>query len=213
MRGRVVLGAMSAVVALGGLSGCAVLGLGPTPATSGAPASSKAPGSPKALPVLSGITTPKPKTAAPGLATTGAAWLPILTSLSGYGQWLLANPDPALIANIATPGCPMSDLIGPQLAALLRENAYVRTSPVAFTTAIGPSPVAGTRITLTITASRVAEPVLSRTTNIVITTYAPLPPTNVVVTLDKGTDGRWRLCTANPQGDSGDAGDPSVPLL
>jgi hypothetical protein len=197
---------MSGTVALAALTGCAVLGA--TPATPAA-----VPGSPKPLPVLSGIATPKPKTAAPGLKTTGSAWLPILTSLSGYGQWLLANPDPALTPNIAAPGCPVGDLIGPQLAALLGENAYVRTSPVAITVVVGPSPAVGTQVALTATASRAAEPVLSRAKNTVITTYAPVPPTNLVVTLDKGTDGRWRLCTINPQGDSGDATDPSVPLL
>jgi hypothetical protein len=212
MRGRVVAVAMAGALALGALTGCAALGLGGTLPAPAAGASA-APGSPTPLPVRSGIPTPKPKTAAPGLATTGSAWLPILTSLSGYGQWLLANPDPALAGNVATPGCAMSDLIGPQLAALLAENAYVKTSPVSITAVIGPSPAIGTEVSLMATASRAAEPVLSRAKGTVITTYVAVSPTNLMITLDKGADGKWRLCTVNPQDDSGDPTDPSVPLL
>jgi hypothetical protein len=212
MRGRAITAAVSGALALSTLTGCAALGLGPTPSTS-ARVPSAASGSPKPLPVLAGIATPKPKTAAPGLATTGSAWLPILTALSGYGQWLLANPNPALAGDIAAPGCAMSDLIGTQLAALLAENAYVKTSPVSITTVMGPSPALGTSVSLTATASRAAEPVLSRTKGTVITTYAPVPPTNLLITLNKGADGKWRLCTVNPQDDSGEPADPSVPLL
>ncbi|WP_199512100.1 hypothetical protein [Nucisporomicrobium flavum] len=39
------------------------------------------------------------------MSNTGTAWPAMLASLSGYGQWLLANPDPAKVETIAAPGC------------------------------------------------------------------------------------------------------------
>lgn len=214
MRVRVVWTAVTAAMALAGLSGCAVLGLGGTPvpsATSAAPGTSL---SPRPLPSGSTIATPKPKTPAPALKNTGAAWPAILASLSGYGQWLLANPDPALIGNVAASGCAMSDLLGQQVAALLQEKAYVQTSPVQIGYVLGPSPAIGGQVTLNVTAARAAEPVISRTNpKVVITTYGAVAPTGLRVGLSQGTDGRWRFCTAEPYGDSGTSDDASIPLV
>ena len=210
---RTLATALAGALALSSLSGCAVLGLStPVPGAS-ASAKPSAPVSPKPVPSLTGIATPRPKTAAPALSTTGAAWLPILTSLSAYGQWLLANPDPALVANVATPGCAAGNALGRQLGALLVENAYVQTTPVTITAVVGPSPAAGTRVTVTAVAARAAEPVLSRLKNKPIMTFAPMPSVALLITLDRGADRKWRLCTVNRQGDSGSAADPTVPLV
>jgi hypothetical protein len=211
MRRRFAPAAVSAAVVLSSLTGCTALGVGGGPGPSAT--TSAVPFSSKPVPLLSGVATPKPKTSAPALQTTGSAWVPILTSLSGYGQWLIAHPDPALIGNIAAPGCAMSDVLGLQLSALLDENAYVKTSPVAITNVVGPSPAIGSPVLVTATASRAAEPVLSRAKGTVITTYDAVPPTKLVITLDKGADSRWRLCTVQSLYDSGDSSDPSVPLL
>src|SRR3954447_3700410 len=105
------------------LSGCGVVVSGPAPTASGVTASAAPIGSATPLPVLT-IATPRPRTAAPALRTTGTAWPVILASLSGYGQWLLANPNPALVGMVATPGCGMANLLSRQLHGLLSDRAY-----------------------------------------------------------------------------------------
>lgn len=212
VRIRVVSIAVAAAV-LAGLSGCAALGLGSTPVPAAFTATPAASVSPKPLPTRPGVPTPKPKTPAPALKNTGAAWPAILASLSGYGQWLIANPDPALIGNVAAPGCAVSDELGVQLSALLNENAYVQTSPVAITFVLGPSPAVGGRATLDVTAARAAEPVLSRAAKVAVTTYNAVPPTNLRIGLSQGADRRWRLCTVQSYADSGTSDDPSIPLI
>lgn len=210
---RTVATALAGALALSGLSGCAVLGLS-APATPGASAAaSAAPASPSPVPVLPGIVTPKPKTAAPALATAGTAWQPILTALSGYGQWLLANPDPALVANVATPGCAAAGALSRQLGALLVENAYVQTSPVSIVAVVGPAAAIGTRVRVTAVAARAAEPVLSRRKNTPIMTFGPLPATALSITLDRGADSKWRLCTVSRQSADGAPADATVPLV
>jgi len=200
-----------AALALAALSGCSVLGTG------GPPGASPSAPPPPSYPVRSaaGMLTPTPRTAAPPLATTSGSWLKILTSLSAYGQWLVGNPDPALVGNVATPGCAMNDLLTRQLLGLLEENAYVRTSPAVISSVAGPSPApAGGQVTLEVVAARPAEPVLSRASGApTISTFTAFPATALQVVLDRGTDRKWRFCTVEASADSGAPDDPSVPLI
>jgi hypothetical protein len=141
------------------------------------------------------VVTPKAKSGAPGLSTTGSSWTPIMKSLTGYGQWLLGNPDPSLVANVATPGCGMSNRLGQQVNGLLRSSTYVQTTAPVFTQVIGPSAAVGGTVGLTVVAGRVAEPVLSeKKSGVTVTTIAPYSTTTFTVTLNKGADSKWRLC-------------------
>jgi hypothetical protein len=165
------------------------------------------------------MATPKPRSAAPALKTTGAAWPAILASLAGYGQWLLANPDPALVGTIAEPGCTMANLITQQAAALLDEHAYLKPSPPTFGTVTGPSPapgstaaVLGNEVLLSVTASRPQEAVVSRAGR-PITVFAAMPSTPLQITLFRAADNKWRFCMVDALSDSGAPDDPSVPLL
>lgn len=195
---------------LGALTGCSTLvGASPTPVTS----TSAAPQPSWTVPVLT-VATPKPRTAAPALKTTGTSWPSILASLSAYGQWVLANPDPAQVANVAQPGCAMYNLLTQQTTALFEEQAYLKPSPPVFTLVSGPSPApVGNEADLDVTVTRAAEPVLSQKKGTPISTFAALPPTPLEITLYQGTDKKWRLCTVNAWSDTGAADDPSVALL
>lgn len=207
--------AMLAAAVVGSLSGCATLtGAAATPAIT-VPAVS---GSTPPITVTTAV-TPKPRIPAPALKITGTAWPAILASLSGYGQWLLANPDPALVGSIATPGCAIHHLVYQQADALLRDKAYLQPSAPIFGTVVGPSPSAGTgvatlngKVILDVTASRPAETVVSRT-GAPITTFDQLAPTALQITLLQGSDGGWRFCTINAQSDTGADDDPSLALL
>jgi hypothetical protein len=185
---------------LAGLGGCAVAGstTGSTaPTTAPATAASAAPAK-----VLT-LAIPQPRTAAPALATTGTAWPKVLASLSAYGQWLLANPDLALVGNVTTPGCAVAELLSAQVQGLITENAYVVTTPPTFTAVTGPTPAPTTgQAVLMVTAGRAAEPVVSRAKKTVtIASYDAVPPASFEVTLDRGADGKWRYCTIENQPD------------
>jgi hypothetical protein len=157
------------------------------------------------------LTVPKPRTAAPALATTGSAWLTILTSLSAYGQWLLANPDPSLAGNVTTPGCAVAGRLNAQLTSLINDKAYVVTAPPAFVSVTGPTPAPTGEAVLYVTASRPAEQVVSRTNpKVTITAWDALPQSSLEVTLDQGADGKWRYCTIERVPDEAD---PAIPLL
>jgi hypothetical protein len=70
----------------------------------------------------------------------------------------------------------------------------------------GPSAATGNSVALTVVASRAAEPVVSsKSAKTTVTTFAAAPRTTLTVTLDKGTDGKWRLCEVT--------GSSSTPLL
>jgi len=199
---------------LAGLGGCGALGSTAAPTPSVAPA-------PSYTVAVVAVPTPKPRTPAPALKTTGVAWPVILASLTGYGQWLLANPDPALVGAIASPGCSLYNLVSAQATGLLRDQAYLQPVPAVFGPVSGPSPAAGSslavlgnQVTLDVTASRPAEAVLSRGTgNLQISAFDALPPTALRITLIKGADSKWRFCTVNVTADTGESGDPSVPLF
>jgi hypothetical protein len=187
------------------LSGCGALTGTTTDFSVSASAAPKVSTSPSPMRVVP-VATPKAKTGAPSLATSGSNWKSIVTSLSGYGQWLLTNPDPSLVPNVATPGCDMANLLTQQLTGLITSNTYVQTSAPVITQVVGPSGATGTTVTVTVVASRAAEPVLSeKNVKTTVTTFAATPQTTLSVTLDKGTDSKWRFCQVS--------GGSSVPLL
>jgi hypothetical protein len=220
-RAEIMLGRLRAAAALGmtgtllvATAGCSVVpGFAATPP---APSASAAPAPTTPVRVLT-IAVPKPRTAAPALKTTGTAWPAILASLSGYGQWVLANPDPALVGNVAEPGCAAATLVSQQAAALLRDRAYLQPSPPVFATVNGPTGTAvavlGNQVTLDVTASRPSEPVLSRTGKKPVTGFGALPLTALRITLFRAADKKWRLCAVDPIPGAAVPGDPPVSLL
>jgi hypothetical protein len=145
------------------------------------------------------IAPPKARTAPPALKNTGTSWRAILASLSAYGQWVLANPDPTRVPTIAVPGCGMANLLSEQTDGLLGSRARVRPGPVVFNTVTGPSPVAAgiDTVILDVTASRPGEPVLDRQGR-QVTTFGPLQQTSLRITLNRGSDQKWRFCTVDP---------------
>ena len=124
------------------------------------------------------------------------------------------------VGNVALPGCGMYALLTRQTTALFDEQAYLKPSAPAFSLITGPSPapgstvaVLGNQVTLAVTASRPAEPVLSRSKATPISAFDALPATALQITLNQGADKKWRFCTVNAWSDTGEAGDPSVALL
>jgi hypothetical protein len=220
-RAEIMLGRLRKGAALGmtgtllvATTGCsAIPGLAATPP---APSTSAAPAPTTPVRVLT-IAVPKPRAAAPALKTTGTAWPAILASLSGYGQWVLANPDPALIGNVAEPGCAEANLLSQQAAALLRGRSYLQPSAPVFATVSGPTGSAvatlGNMATLDVTASRPPEPVLSRTGKKPVGGFGALPLTALRITLFRAADKKWRLCTVDPMPGAAVPGDPPVSLL
>jgi hypothetical protein len=200
-----LLSGLLAVSALLGVSGCAVTAVGGTAATTAPAASSSL------SPVqVRTVVVPKPRTPAPALATSGTAWPKVLASLTAYGQWLLANPDPALVGTVATPGCAVAQLLTSQVQSLLTENANVVTAATSFTAITGPTAATG-QVVLMVTAGRPAEPVVSRAkSGLTIGSYTAVPSASFEVTLDQGADGKWRYCTIENQPDETVA---AVPLL
>jgi hypothetical protein len=191
MRGKlVVLGV--AVVAT--LSGCSALTGGSATATATTGATPGVSTSPSPMRVIS-VVTPKAKSGAPALSTTGANWKSIMTSLTGYGQWLLSSPDPSMVANAATPGCGAATLLSQQVQGLITSNAYVQPTAPTITQVVGPSAATGTTVGLTMVASRAAEPVLSeKKSTVTVTTIPAYGATVFTVTLNLGADSKWRLC-------------------
>jgi hypothetical protein len=206
---------------LSALTGCSVLGgssAAPSVSSTPAPSSSVSWGPPAK--VITAV-TPKPRTAAPSLKTTGTAWPAILASLTRYGQWLLANPDPALVGAIAVPGCAMFNTVYEQADSLLRDKAYLKPSAAVFGVVTGPSLAPGTgvsalngHVVLDVTVQRPAEAVVSRSGAKQIGSYDALPASTALqITLQQGADTKWRFCTVNALDDTGASDDPSVPLL
>lgn len=192
--GRVIGVAGVIGVAAGAVSGCtATVTAAPTPAA--APAGSTAPAT-----AVSFAPAP-PATPAPSLTTTGSNWPTIVSSLITYGQWLLANPDPALAVAIAEPGCASANALTAELRSLAGQGAYLKTSPATITSIAGPGTAIGARVTVDLTAVRAAEPVYQRGTGSgpgavrVMSTKAQLPATDLQLDLVLGADRRWRLCT------------------
>ena len=216
MRAHPALFGLAAVAAL---SGCAATtgattsaGTTPTATAAAAAPGSSAGVSPSPMRVIT-VSVPKATSAAPALRTTGTAWMPILTSLSAYGQWLLANPDPALVGTVATPSCAVANLLSDQIDGLLGSRAYVKTAPATITSVLGPSPATGSQVVLQVIAARPAEPVVSRANGKTISTFDAYPQSTLQVTLDLGADKHWRFCSVESSTDAGATDDPSVPLI
>lgn len=211
-RARLLALATAGVTAMTALTACAV----PTQTTTSTP-TAVTPAS--AGPVIMAVTTPpRPTSKAPALATTSTTWPTVLTSLITYGQWLLANPNPALVPQIATPGCPANDQLSRELQSLIDDNSYVQPHPPMITRIWGPAPIPSTattaatplggQVTVGIQATRTAEPVIARnstTRSLRSSTIAELPPTEFTITLNRGADNKWRFCgiTANAHPDAG----------
>jgi hypothetical protein len=187
MRGKL---AVIGVAVVATLSGCSTVTTSVTTTSTAAPSATATASPMKVIPVA----TPKAHTGAPVLATTGSSWMSIVKSLTGYGQWLLGNPDPSMIGNVATPGCGMSDLLGRQVSGLVNSDTYVQTVAPVITQVLGPSAATNGSVGLAVVAGRAAEPVMSQAKGTTITTIAPYAPTTLNVTLDKGSDNKWRLC-------------------
>ncbi|WP_157437704.1 hypothetical protein [Actinoplanes subtropicus] len=203
--------ALIGLAATAALSGCGATNGATATAVSATPAPAVSV-SPSPMRVVT-VSVPKATSAAPALRNTGTSWMPILTSLSAYGQWLLANPDPALVGTVATPGCAVANLLSDQIDGLLGSRAYVRTAPATITSVLGPSPVTGSRVVLQVIAARPAEPVASRAKGNTISTFDAYPQSALQVTLDLGIDKHWRFCSVENTADAGATDDPSVPLI
>ena len=191
MRGKLALLGVAVVATLSGCSALTGGATGTGATTAGTPSAA---GTPSPMRVIA-VATPKAHTGAPGLSTAGSSWKTIVTSLTGYGQWLLGNPDPSLVGNVATPGCGQAALLGRQVNGLINSGTYVQTSATVLSQVVGPSAAPTGTVGLTVVASRAAEPVLSQTrSGVTVTTIAPYGATTLTVTLNKGTDNKWRLC-------------------
>ncbi|MBL7261919.1 hypothetical protein [Paractinoplanes lichenicola] len=159
------------------------------------------------------ISSPAPAPA-PVVENTGSAWPTIVTSLISYGQWLLADPDPALAAVIAAPGCASHDDFTDELDSLVATDAMVRTSPAVVTSVSGPATPTRDRVVVEATVSRAAEPVVVKgntslspsAKTIWLEDRAELPATTLTVTLVREDD-KWRFCklvdkTGDPDGEA-----------
>ncbi|BCY12734.1 hypothetical protein L3i22_078220 [Actinoplanes sp. L3-i22] len=149
-------------------------------------------------------TAPPPNTSAPGLSNTGANLPTVVASLIKYGQWLIGNPDPDQVGNVAAPGCAASNDLLRQTRSLVDQGAYVTTATPVVTGVRWPSPAPSTtaaalgdQATVTIQVSRPAEALTMRTTGkgTQVLSYLPeLRATTVQIALFRGTDKKWRLC-------------------
>jgi hypothetical protein len=211
---RRIAATVTGMLLLAGLPGCAVATETPPVATAEPSDAAAAAGAAADPARRVTIKIPEARSAAPALNTTGTAWSTILASLAGYGQWLLANPDPTKIGNVATPGCATANHLSRQVNGLLRSSAYLEPVPPVFEAVTGLVPadgatddVPGDKVTINVIASRPSQPVISLTGQ-QVTTFAPLPQTRLQITLDRGDDNKWRFCTITaPQ-----APDTSLPV-
>lgn len=161
------------------------------------------------------VEIPKARTGAPALRNTGLDWQPILQSLTAYGQWILANPNPDKVADIAAPGCAYAQLTARQVQGLLGSNAYLQPSKPTFLIVTGPTEEAieqeateeateetattpiGNNVTLTVAVNRAAEPVVNNSGN-EVTSFPALRQAQLHITLVRDADNKWRFCTVTP---------------
>ncbi|GIF04037.1 hypothetical protein [Actinoplanes siamensis] len=193
----------AALASAGVLAGCGALTTG-TAAV--APDPTATPG-----PTSTFVQTPAaPSSAAPGLANTGSNLPVVVASLIRYGQWLIANPDPDKVANVAAPGCAAANDLLRQTRSLVAQGAYVTTRAPVVTGVRWPSPSAGTtplgdQAVISIQVSRPAEALSLRSTGkqTQVISYLPaLPATTAQISLLRGTDKKWRFCEVD-MADSG----------
>lgn len=157
-------------------------------------------------------TAPPANTSAPGLSTTGSNLPTIVGSLIKYGQWLVANPDPDKVANVAAPGCAASNDLIRQTKSLIDQGAYVTTATPTVSAVQWPSPSPsasavplGDQAVVTLRVSRPAEALTMRTTGkgTTVLSYLPeLTSTTVRIALFRGTDKKWRFCEVTTPDDT-----------
>ncbi|GLW31674.1 hypothetical protein [Actinoplanes regularis] len=201
---------LTAVLAAGSaLAGCGVLAS--TATTTVSPESTVTPG-----PVSTFVQTPAvPNTSAPSLSNTGTNLPVVVASLIKYGQWLIANPDPERVSEIAAPGCAASNDLIRETRSLVAQGAYVTTTAPTVTGLrwASPSPSGGTvpfgdQATLFFQVSRPAEALTMRTVGqeTQVISYLPeLKATTVRVDLFRATDKKWRFCEVTTPLDSNSA--------
>ncbi|NMO53371.1 hypothetical protein HH310_19530 [Actinoplanes sp. TBRC 11911] len=175
-----------------------------------------------AVPVAAIPIAAKPATPAPALKNTGTAWPTVIGSMLTYGQWLVANPNPALAGTITEPGCASATALTAQLQSLLDQNARVQPAAITLTSVTGPYPATpGTTTTakttattapvgsiaeIDVQAARAAEPIIEHSITaakpatassaiIELADQPALAPTTLHITLNLGSDNRWRFCT------------------
>ena len=198
------------------LAGLLTAGLATTVTLTGCAAATSTPAalgptSPSRTVTATSIATPAPPTTrAPVLTTTGTTWPKVVGSLLTYGQWLLANPTPALASSVTVPGCAANDMLTAELQTYVDQNAYVQPAAPILTSITGPVGAVGGQATVDIQAVRGAEPVYQRplagSTTHVTADRPQLPPTALSLSLIRGADSRWRICAAtDPLNSSADA--------
>ena len=185
-------------VTMSAVAGCAGTTTTATPAAQ--PAATVASAAPRAVVP----TVAKPSTPAPPLTNTGTAWPTVVGSMLAYGQWLLANPNPALATTITEPGCASATALSAQLQSMLEQNDRVRPAPISLTSISGPVPApVGAMAEVDVQAVRAAEPVIDHskaaakpsTGSVLEADYrAALTPTSLHLTLALGSDKHWRFC-------------------
>jgi hypothetical protein len=213
MRRTITATAMGALL-ITALTGCAV-----TTDTTAVVDTAADVAAPKAAAPIEQLTPeiPKARTGAPALRNTGLNWQPILQALTAYGQWILANPNPDKVTDIAAPGCAYAQLTARQVTGLLGSNAYLQPSKPTFLSVTGPTeetteqepsgenetteeivatPI-GNNVTLTVTVNRAAEPVVN-TSGKEITSFPALQQAQLHITLVRDADNKWRFCTVTP---------------
>lgn len=187
-------------------SGCATAAT-TTPAAIGG----NTPAPAAAATTITTLASPAPPTSkAPALTNSGTTWPKVVGSLLTYGQWLLANPNPTLAGTITVPGCAAHDMLTAELQAYADQSAYVQPAAPILTSITGPTGAIGGQVTVDIQAVRGPEPVYQRavagSTTHVTTDRPQLPPTALSLSLIRGADSRWRLCTVtDPVSSSSDA--------
>ena len=158
---------------------------------------------PTPLPAAPSIARPPlvPSGPSPALLNSGTNWAPMLASMLTYGQWLLANPGLGVPATVAAPGCPLTDLLTTKTADFSSEGWRLAPAPLTISWLGVPSALAPrqTVVHLQVDASRGAEAVVDGSGQLASGVPA-LPVAAFDVSLDLGSDGRWRLCTADPLG-------------
>ncbi|GAA2683998.1 hypothetical protein [Actinoplanes palleronii] len=194
---RRALRSSAVVISVCALAGCATL---TSATTTTSPTSTATPG-----PASTFVQTPVAATvAAPGLSLTGTNLPVIVASLIKYGQWLITNPDPALVTTIAEPGCAAANQLIAETQSLIDQGAYVTTTAPTVTAVRWPSPAPsasaasfGDQATLDLQVSRPAEAVTMRSSGkqTQVLSYLPeLRSTTVRISLFRAADKKWRFC-------------------
>ncbi|BBH70685.1 hypothetical protein ACTI_73700 [Actinoplanes sp. OR16] len=156
-----------------------------------------------AVPAATSIPPPAaPTSKAPALTTSGTNWPTVVGSLTTYGRWLLANPNPTLTGPVTEPGCSADDALAASLQTYVDESSYVLPDAPTLTSIVCPTGSVGAQVVIDIEATRGIGPVYDRrqTANTrQRSELAALPPTEFSLTLTRGADSRWHICSVNTE--------------